>query len=239
MNILDYEIFDNKLDDICIDNRYIINTINPHSYVVAKKDNEFMYSLLNSDILLPDGIGIVFAILLLRHKKIKKIAGYDVFTHLMKELNKKNGSCFFLGASKHTLELIKQRSSKEFPHVKVNTFSPPYKDKFSKRESEEMCEKINNCNPDVLFIGMTAPKQEKWAFENKEAINSNILCSIGAVFDFYAETVKRPHKIWIFLCLEWFIRFLKNPRRMWRRYIISNPIFIKDILLCKIKIGLK
>src|SRR5690606_14496530 len=117
----------------------IINTINPHSYCVAKKDAAFKKALQQSDLLLPDGIGIVWAAKFLNGKKIPKIAGYDIFMYLMQELNKTGGSCFFLGASESTLELIKNRAAKDFPNVKVGTYSPPYKALFSIEESQLMC----------------------------------------------------------------------------------------------------
>lgn len=98
-----------------------------------------------------------------------------------------------------------------------------------------MIDEINVFMPDVLFIGMTAPKQEKWAHEHKTLLDARIICSIGAVFDFYAGTVVRPNKIWINLGLEWFVRLLKEPKRMWKRYLFYGPVFIKLMLKEKIK----
>lgn len=86
-------------------------------------------------------------------------------------------------------------------------------------------------HPKFLFIGMTAPKQEKWAYANKEFLEAPIICSIGAVFDFYAGTVKRPGKAWINWGLEWLVRFAKEPRRMWVRYGYYGPVFFKDLCL--------
>jgi N-acetylglucosaminyldiphosphoundecaprenol N-acetyl-beta-D-mannosaminyltransferase len=79
--------------------------------------------------------------------------------------------------------------------------------------------------PDVLFIGMTAPKQEKWAHAYKAVLDAKVICSIGAVFDFYAGTIERPNKIWINLGLEWLGRLVKEPKRMWRRYLYYGPVF--------------
>jgi N-acetylglucosaminyldiphosphoundecaprenol N-acetyl-beta-D-mannosaminyltransferase len=73
---------------------------------------------------------------------------------------------------------------------------------------------------------MTAPKQEKWVFEHKKKLNAKVICSIGAVFDFYAGTVKRPNKIWRNLGLEWLGRLLREPKRMWKRYLYYGPIFL-------------
>jgi N-acetylglucosaminyldiphosphoundecaprenol N-acetyl-beta-D-mannosaminyltransferase len=212
----------------------IINTINPHSYCVANKDVAFKAALEASHVLLPDGIGIVWAAKMLNRQKIQKIAGFDIFMHLMIHLNTTNGSCFFLGASEETLGLIKARAAKEFPNITINAYSPPYKPEFTKEDSAEMCRKVNENRPEVLFVGMTAPKQEKWVYQEKEQLNSNIICSIGAVFDFYAGTVKRPSRFWIKLGLEWLPRFLKDPKRLAVRNLISTPKFIMEVLHYKI-----
>lgn len=98
-----------------------------------------------------------------------------------------------------------------------------------------MINAVNDFKPDVLFIGMTAPKQEKWSYGNKEFLDSKVICSIGAVFDFYAGTVERPNKLWVNLGLEWFIRLIREPRRMWKRYLYYGPIFIWLIFVKKIK----
>ena len=89
-----------------------------------------------------------------------------------------------------------------------------------------MVDKINEFKPDVLFIGMTAPKQEKWAANNLSDINVKHICCIGAVFDFYAGTVKRASELVIAIGMEWFFRLIKEHLRMWRRYILGNPEFI-------------
>jgi len=212
-----------------------INTINPHSYCVAKKDIVFRKALQQSDYLLPDGIGIVYAAKILNGENIQKIAGFDIFLYLMQEMNRAKGSCFFLGASQNTLNLIEEKVAKEFPEVKVGSYSPPYKPRFSQEESEVMCEKVNAAQPDVLFVGMTAPKQEKWAHEHKDKLDAKIICSIGAVFDFYAGTVKRPSKFWIKIGLEWLPRFLKEPKRLAERNLVSTPKFVFEVLKYKFK----
>jgi N-acetylglucosaminyldiphosphoundecaprenol N-acetyl-beta-D-mannosaminyltransferase len=93
-----------------------------------------------------------------------------------------------------------------------------------------MIQKINFFQPYVLFIGMTAPRQEKWAYTNYPSINAKIICSIGAVFDFYSGRIERPGAVWQRLGLEWLGRFSKEPRRLWRRYLISLPYFIACVL---------
>lgn len=214
----------------------IINTINPHSYCEAKKDEVYRQALLDSDILLPDGIGIVWAAKVINRVKIKRFAGYDLHIQLLEQFNETGGRVFYMGSTNHTLEKIKDRLKKEYPKLSVCYYSPPYKPVFSDEENKSILDSINQFHPDVLFIGMTAPKQEKWVYQNCSKINAGIIASIGAVFDFYSGTIKRPSNFWIFLGLEWLKRLINEPKRLWRRYFISTPYFIKDVVIAKFRL---
>jgi len=212
------------------DQKLLINTINAYSYNIAQQDSEFMFALINSDILIPDGIGIVYAARFLSGRKLKKIAGYDLFIHEMEWLDAEICKVFFLGSSLDVLKLIQKRAAKEYPNIKIAYFSPPYKKVFSDEDTLTMISAVNSFSPDVLFVGMTAPKQEKWASLNFDKINAMHVCSIGAVFDFYAKTIKRAPQWMINIGLEWLYRLMREPRRMWKRYIIGNILFIGYIL---------
>ena len=122
----------------------------------------------------------------------------------------------------------------EYPNVKIETHSPPFRSQFTTQDTRKMLDAINTFGPEVLFIGMTAPKQEIWAHQNFKKIQAKRVISIGAVFDFYAKTVKRAPKWMIFLGLEWLYRLLKEPKRMWRRYLIGNVKFLVEIFKAKI-----
>ncbi len=236
LKLSEIQLFNDDLHHLP-EGKLLINTINAHCYNIAQKDRYYAKALISSDILLPDGISVVFAKRLLNNKRLKKIAGADLFFYEMEKLNKTGGKCFFLGSSEGTLSLIKSRAEKEFPLVKVSGYSPPYVESFSESDNQKMLAVVNDFQPDVLFIGMTAPKQEKWAFENFEQLNAQHICSIGAVFDFYAGTVKRAPRRMINLGLEWFYRLLCEPRRLWRRYILGNIIFIRFVLKERMKLS--
>lgn len=230
-----YSIFSGDLQHISTDKKYIVNTINQFSYTIAEEDPEFKEALLDSDILLPDGVGITVAVGFLKKITIKKIAGADIHRHLLEKLNKTGGRCFYLGSGEETLSLIRKKLKQEFPNINAGFYSPPYKPSFSAQDTAEMLKAVNQFKPDVLFVGMTAPKQEKWIFQNKASIESNVICAIGAVFDFYAGTVVRPSKYWRAFGLEWFIRLIKEPRRMYKRYLYYGPVFIMQLLKMKYK----
>lgn len=230
-----YSLLNCELDQLQFDSKCIINTVNQYSYALAESDKEFKRALSQCDILLPDGIGIVMAVKFIARRTIKKITGSDIHLHLLKKLNNDGGSCFYLGSSNSTLSMIKQKVNNEFPNIRIQVYSPPFRSFFTEDENKNMIDTINDFKPDVLFVGMTAPKQEKWSNLHKEHLNANIICSIGAVFDFYAGTVMRPSKFWQNLGLEWFIRLLKEPNRMAKRYLYYGPIF--GYLLLKNKFG--
>jgi len=232
---IDYSILNGTLHQIGFSRKTLINTINQYSFCVAEQDKKFKAALQGSDVLLPDGEAIVTAVHRLTGQKIKKIAGADIHLHLLQELDKKGGSCFYLGSSEATLLKIRERMSVEFPNVRVGTFSPPYQRDFIHDHQSKKVAAVNAFQPDVLFVGMTAPKQEKWAYSHKDYLDTKIICCIGAVFDFYAGTVARPNSFWIDLRLEWFIRLLKEPKRMWKRYLYYGPVFVGLILKEKIK----
>lgn len=229
--IIDAALFDNKVT--------VVNTINPHSYVLSKTDCFFNSALNNSDVLVPDGSGIVFAVRVLHGHKIKKIAGYDLFSTTMLKLQNINGSVFFLGSSDFVLNEIVDKVAVDFPSVRVGTFSPPYKNEFSDDDFNFFVNEINKFNPDVVFVGMTAPKQEKVIEKINQRINAKMISGIGAVFDFYTGRIKRPSQFWINMNLEWLIRLIGEPKRLWRRNFVSTPIFVMDVLKQLLKNKLK
>jgi len=231
---LGYRVFCGTLEKLPPSKKLIINTINQYSFCIAEKDEEFKNALMDSDILLPDGVGVVAGVKFLSGKRMKKIAGADLFSHLAHDLNVRGGRCFFLGSSEATLEKIKEKLAIDYPEIQAGFYSPPFKPTFSNEENQRMVAAVNEFNPDVLFVGMTAPKQEKWLAAHKDQINVPIACTIGAVFDFYAGTVNRPNRFWINMGMEWFIRLSKEPKRMWRRYIYYGPIFLKHIIKGKL-----
>ena len=217
--------------------KLLINTINAFSYDNARKDVLFSEALQKGDVLIPDGISIVKACRFLNAKSQPKerIAGWDLFVYEMEKLNRVGGKVMFLGSSDAVLNLIRQRVAEKYPKIEVDTYSPPYKPEFSDEDNAAMISAINHSNPDLLWIGMTAPKQEKWAYTHLDRLDVHChIGTIGAVFDFFAGTVKRAPERWQRAGLEWLYRLLSEPRRMWRRYFIGNAKFIYYIMLEKI-----
>ena len=234
--------------------KVLINTINAHSYNTAQKDTAFAEALRTVHgegcmvqrapscvkYLIPDGASIIKACQWLKAKSQPKerIAGWDLFAFEMQRLEGRGKMddgrrlrVMFLGSSEKVLTLICEQAAIDYPNLEIVTYSPPYKPKFSDEDNRAMIKAINDANPDLLWIGMTAPKQEKWAYQHWNELNIHCHCgTIGAVFDFYAGTSKRA-PLWLQEhSLEWLYRLLKEPKRMWRRYVIGNPLFLWNVM---------
>lgn len=217
--------------------------LNPHSYVAALDDPRFAQALSMADWLIPDGAGIVLASKLLGGRISDRITGSDIFSGLHEALNRRSGyRVFFLGSTEECLADVLTRMAKDYPNIKVaGTFSPPFKAEFSAEENRQMIAAIRSAAPDVLWVGMTAPKQEKWIYLHKDELNVKFAAAIGAVFDFYTGRVKRSHPVFQRLGLEWLPRLLQQPRRLWRRMFLSAPIFVWHVIRHRfgIPIGLR
>jgi N-acetylglucosaminyldiphosphoundecaprenol N-acetyl-beta-D-mannosaminyltransferase len=212
--------------------RYFV-CANPHSVEIARGDSEFETAIKAADLIVPDGAGIVLASRILGGEIRVRVTGSDIFWGLNAALNKEKGySCFFLGSTEDTLRQIQERMARDFTDIKVaGVYSPPFKPEFSDEEETLMVDAVNRAAPDVLWVGMTAPKQEMWVFRNRERLDAGFIAPVGAVFDFYTGRVKRSHSFFQSLGLEWLPRLLQEPFRLWRRNFISNPHFILRVLL--------
>ena len=235
--------------------KVFITTIYAHSFNVAQGDELFAEALTKGDYLIPDGASIVMACKMLKGKSLPKerIAGWDLFEFEMNRLEGKSLECrvesvelrdeslecdderdklrvMFMGSSEKVLGLIRERAKVDYPNLEVVTYSPPYKPEFSEEDNAAIIKVINEANPDLLWIGMTAPKQEKWTYSHWKELDIHChVGTIGAVFDFYAGTVRRAPKWWQEHSLEWLFRLIQEPKRMWRRYVIGIPLFLWNI----------
>ena len=204
---------------------------NPHSLVVAQADSKFRSALLHANLIVADGVGLSLMARLVGVQIGPRITGTDYFQAVLQALQQRGGGrVFFFGSSQSTLNLIAKRFASDFPSLTLcGTLSPPF-GSWSDEENNRMVQDINDAKPDVLWVGMTAPKQEKWVEANRRQLNIPVIGSIGAVFDFCAGTRARAPQLVCWIGLEWVYRFISEPRRMWRRSVISSPIFVWMVL---------
>jgi N-acetylglucosaminyldiphosphoundecaprenol N-acetyl-beta-D-mannosaminyltransferase len=244
MRLKQYKIFDETCESLVQElsdhlklgdakHTKVLSCMNPHSYYMAESDEEYRHSLLKSDWLLPDGSGIVLAShLLSAKKKFRKISAFDVFERLSNELNdQQSARVFFLGSTDETLKKISKKYQTDYPNITIaGAYSPPFETKMSDAVNQVILNKLKECSPDIIWVGLSAPKQEKWMINNRDQTGAKLAFGIGAVFDFYAGTVQRSSPMFRRVGLEWLPRLIQEPRRLWRRTFVSAPYFIGSVL---------
>jgi N-acetylglucosaminyldiphosphoundecaprenol N-acetyl-beta-D-mannosaminyltransferase len=201
--------------------------LNPHAVEVASGDADFTAALRRADFLTPDGIGVVYASRARGGGIRRRVTGMDVFLGVNGAMNAaRRGSCFFLGSTTETLEAIRSRMARDYPAVRVaGVYSPPFRPEFTAEDNDQMIDAVNASGADVLWVGLTAPKQEKWIWRHRDRLAVNFAGPIGAAFDFYVGNIKRAGPLWQNLGLEWLPRLVQEPRRLWRRSLVSAPRF--------------
>jgi N-acetylglucosaminyldiphosphoundecaprenol N-acetyl-beta-D-mannosaminyltransferase len=231
-----FKIFSDSLDKITLNTQepQILNTISPNSYGITTKDPLFKKALKESDYLVLDGVYFALASIFLKGKNIQKNQGPEVFNYFIRKMDREGGRVFFLGSTESTLNKIKTRLKFDYPNVNAEFFSPPFKDEFTIDENNTILEAINKFKPDILFVGMTCPKQEKWSYQNKTKLKAKLICSVGAVFDWYAGNQKDINPLWWKLRLAWLKRTIDRPEIL-KRYP-SIAIFFWHLFLNIIRI---
>lgn len=203
----------------------VIACANPHSIVVASEDEEFREALVAADIVLADGVGMQWGAKISGIRTGPRISGYELFISAMRIAHTARRKVLFFGSRQEVIALILDRCQREFPQAVVQGISPPF-GTWTNEDALRHIEQIRDYSPDFLFIGMTAPRQEKWAQANRALIGVPVVASIGAVFEYFAGTIRHAPPAFRRLGLEWAYRLLGEPKRLWRRTFISGPRFL-------------
>ena len=204
--------------------------VNAHSAEVANRDDEFMDALKGADLLVADGAGVVLASMILGGRIRERATGPDLFLAVSEALDRAGGkSVFYLGGTTDTLERIRRRHAAQFPNLAVaGLYAPPYQTRFSEEELGAMAEIVGRASPDVLWVGLGAPKQEKLILALRDRLRVPLCGPIGAMFDYFAGNVAMP-PAWVERAgLHWLYRLLKNPGRLWRRNL-DSPLFLAHV----------
>jgi N-acetylglucosaminyldiphosphoundecaprenol N-acetyl-beta-D-mannosaminyltransferase len=205
----------------------VLACANPHSLMVSRQDPEFRRALLDADIVLADGVGVTIAGRLLHRNLGPRITGLDFFRSMQASLVEGGKvRVAFFGSSNEVLQRLVARVAADHPAVEVvAAISPPY-GTWSDADNEHFLAALNAARPDVVWVGMTAPRQEKWVAKNRHRLNVPVIASVGAVFDYFAGTIRRAPD-WVCRAgLEWLYRLAGEPRRLWRRTLVSAPHFM-------------
>jgi N-acetylglucosaminyldiphosphoundecaprenol N-acetyl-beta-D-mannosaminyltransferase len=204
---------------------FVFACANPHSLVIARADSAFRDALDRASAVVADGVGCAWGAALLGTSVGPRITGSDFFVSIMSALQRTGGRAFFFGSRDEVLEKLTRKVNLDFSNVTLAAHSPPFRP-WSEQENEAMIEEIRRFQPDVLWVGMTAPKQEKWVAANAARLQVPVIGSIGAVFDYYAGVTQRAPQWICNLGLEWLYRLPREPQRLWRRTLVSAPLFL-------------
>lgn len=202
----------------------LIVTPNPEIVMRAKDDEEFKNIINEAELVIPDGIGIIKAGNILKTPLKERVAGFDLICNLLEEGKDGSISFYFWGSKPGYAEEAKKKMKEKYPNIKILGSHTGY---FNAEEEAEIINEIRNLKPDVLLVGIGAPKQEKMINKYKNEGFFKIGIGCGGSIDVLAGKVKRAPKIFIKLHLEWFYRLLKEPSR-WRRMLVL-PQFIKEV----------
>lgn len=210
--------------------------VTPANCVLWAYDNGNLRSLYNSSAMnLPDGVPLIWASKLLGNPIKGRVTGLDLLPAFARTGNEKKYRFFFLGAKEGVAQYLAEKLSLQYPHLQIaGHYSPPFADRFSDSENEKIISLINEARPHVLWVSLTAPKQDYWIHEHFAKLNVNIAIGVGGAFEVTAGLIKRAPGWMQKAGLEWLYRFMQEPRRLFRRYFIEAPRFIPLILAQKL-----
>jgi N-acetylglucosaminyldiphosphoundecaprenol N-acetyl-beta-D-mannosaminyltransferase len=214
-----------------------ITVADVNSIMVGQIDPGFIRIHNNAGMVTPDGMPLVWLGRLGGHSQMTRVCGPDLMLEVFKTSVAKGYRHYFYGGNEGVPELLKIRLEEKFPGIKVvGTYSPPFR-ALTDEEDENIVKTINAAKPDIVWVGIGAPKQERWMANHVDRLEASVLIGVGAAFDFNSNSKKRA-PIWMQnRGLEWLFRLLTEPRRLWKRYLRNNPLFV--FLAIRQALGLK
>jgi len=212
-----------------------VSFINADCLNITRRDDEYLNILKSQDIVLPDGAGINIACRVMGERLVANLNGTDLIPELWEIAPQKGYRFFLLGAAPGVTDRMKAKLEETYPGIEVVGVQPGYFD--HETESDQVIEKINATKPNVVLVAFGAPVQEKWIHKHKSKVDSNLIIGVGGLFDFYSGDKKRAPMWMRKLGMEWMYRLYLEPGRLWRRYIVGNPMFIFRVLKWKKQAG--
>ena len=202
--------------------------VNPDCLNIAYTNTAYLEVLQKADRVLPDGIGVNVGCRMLNESLLSNINGTDMFPRLCERAAQNGHRLFLLGGMPGVADLAAKAMQERYPELLIAGVHDGF---FDREQEADVIETINNSVADILFVGLGAPKQELWLARNREQLNPTVCLGIGGLFDFYSGRIKRA-PVWVReIGMEWSWRLLQEPGRMWKRYIIGNPLFLYRVWL--------
>lgn len=201
-----------------------------HGVSEAQTDPGFRDILNGSLLTTPDGMPMVWAGWKEGHREMDRVYGPDLMLLIFEKSAAKGTTHFFYGGRDGVAEMLKARLEAKFPGVKiVGTYTPPFRD-LTAEELAALQDEIKTARPDIIWVGLSTPKQERFMTKYLPLLDTTVMIGVGAAFDFHAGLVPQAPRWMQRSGLEWFYRLVKEPKRLWKRYLVNNPLFIFRIL---------
>ncbi len=206
------------------------------SVMHGRRDRRFLDACNQASIVLPDGVPLLWASHLLGAPIPGRVAGSDLFWELCRVAERRSYSCFLLGSTARVLSKLEGILLRRFPRLRlVGSFAPPVSRVFPAEVNDDIVRRVNAAGPDILWVGLGAPKQELWIHDNLMRLDTRLAIGVGAAFDICSGRVRRASPWMQRAGLEWFHRFLLEPRRLFRRYFVEAAPFLPLVLLQSVR----
>ena len=206
------------------ESRYVV-ICNVHVTVSAARDIGYREVIDCADMALPDGAPVAWMLRRIGFNRQPRISGPDLLPKLAVVCAKKDIPVYFYGSTEDVLIRLSERLKISYPGLCiVGIEAPPFRN-LSSKEDEDAVKRINDSGACIVFVGLGCPKQERWMAEHRDRIKG-VMIGVGAAFDFYAGTLKRAPEWMRDNGLEWLHRLMIDPKRLWKRYLITNSLFL-------------
>jgi N-acetylglucosaminyldiphosphoundecaprenol N-acetyl-beta-D-mannosaminyltransferase len=202
-----------------------------HGIMESQRDTSLKQIHNQAGLVTPDGMPLVWLSRLKGFPSVERVYGPDLMLALCKKSLTSGYRHYFYGGVEGVPEKLITRLTQQFPGLRVGGFwSPPFTP-LTPDQDEEIIRKINTTEPDIVWVGLSTPKQEYWMYRHLGRVRAPVMIGVGAAFDFHAGVKKQAPRWMQRNGLEWLFRLMKEPRRLWRRYLINNPVFVWMVLL--------
>jgi N-acetylglucosaminyldiphosphoundecaprenol N-acetyl-beta-D-mannosaminyltransferase len=209
---------------------YYMSHCNVHTIMSCERNPLLGQAVRGADLVVPDGMPLVWIGRIRGYAQIGRVYGPDHLIALCKESQNFGHRHFFYGGSAGVAFELGEELKRRFPKISIaGTHSPPFRPLTAEEDAHEV-DMINNTTPDIVWVGLGTPKQDVWAANRVNLLHNTVIIPVGAAFDFITNRVPQAPRWMQHSGLEWLFRLISEPRRLWRRYLIDNPLFILRIM---------
>lgn len=210
--------------------QHYVTVTGVHGVMESQRDEALRKIHNNAGLVTPDGMPLVWLSKTAGHKHVSRVYGPDLMLAVMEHSLKKGYKHFFYGGKEGVPELLRDKLIERFPGLQiVGTYSPPFRP-LTDEEDAAICKQISDSGAHMVWIGLSTPKQERWMSAHLGKLDAPVMLGVGAAFDFHAGLKSQAPKWMQKSGLEWFFRLITEPRRLWKRYLVNNPLFVLSVL---------